>query len=105
MKPFAWNWKRTGQTCGTALAMAMLAGCAGVSPIESRKEHRADAYAALTPQFQSLVNSGQICEGMNADAVYIAWGPPDETKRGESSEGPTETWRYFGGHAQSIQST
>ena len=77
----------------------MLSGCAS-STIESRKKERLDAYNQLAPEERAEVDQGQIKVGMNADAVYIAWGKPSQVVAGESGQGPLATWLYFGTYFQ-----
>src|SRR4051812_7453982 len=73
----------------------LLCGCA-TSSIDSRRSERMSAYTALKPEFQQLADQGRIIVGMPNDAVYIAWGKPSEVIRGQSANGGTETWRYYG---------
>lgn len=80
----------------------LISGCA-TNSIESRRSERLSAYTALRPDFQQLVDQGQITSGMSADAVYIAWGKPSEVVQGQSTDRPTETWRYYGTRAQPYQ--
>jgi len=61
------------------------------------------AYTALKPEFQQLADQGRIIVGMPNDAVYIAWGKPSEVIRGQSANGATETWRYYGTCARPYQ--
>jgi len=74
----------------------VLVGCA-TSTIASRKQERANGYAALTPEFQTLVSEGQIRRGMSEDAVYIAWGKPAQILHQEDQHGMTTVWIYEGG--------
>jgi hypothetical protein len=60
-----------------ALACVVFIGCANHS-VETRRRERAAAYAALNPEFQRLVDAGQIKAGMPEDAVYIALGRPTQ---------------------------
>jgi hypothetical protein len=76
------------------LAVVFLVGCA--TTVDDRKKERFAAYSELPPETQSLVDSGQIKVGMPKDAVYIAWGKPDQITRSESEQGQTETWSYHG---------
>lgn len=78
------------------VAGALLSGCA--STIEDRRKERLAAYAALPGEQQSLVDTGRIKVGMPKDAVYIAWGKPDRVIQGESSQGATESWVYYGSY-------
>jgi len=74
-----------------------LTGCATTSTIESRKQERVAAYAALSPEFKSLVDGGQIRKGMSEDAVYIAWGRPAQILQQEDQSGAATIWLYEGG--------
>jgi hypothetical protein len=78
------------------LAALLLTGCA-TSTVQSRKQERAGAFAALAPEFQALVADGQIRRGMTEDAVYIAWGKPMQILHEENSQGRATTWLYEGG--------
>lgn len=70
----------------------ILTGCTTVS---SRIQERPEAYQSLSPADQALVQQGKIREGMSRDAVYIAWGAPNETAPGRNSGRMVETWIYF----------
>lgn len=79
------------------LTSLLLTGCATTTTIESRKTERAAAYAALSPEFKTLVDDGQIRKGMTEDAVYIAWGKPAQILQQENQQGPATIWLYEGG--------
>lgn len=81
--------------------MIFLASCA-TSTVESRKQERMTSYLSLTPEQKRLVDAGQIRVGLNADAVYIAWGPPGEVVESESDQGHITTWIY---HGQTMEET
>ena len=79
-----------------ALPVALLfSGCKSTT-IESRRTQRAQAYAALSPEQQRFVDTGEIRSGMNEDAVFIAWGPAWEILRGETDGQLLTTWIYRG---------
>ena len=82
------------------LALLLLAGCAAPSTIESRRIEKSAAYQALPPDQQAMVDSGQIRVGMSADAVYIAWGKPNEVLESEDAQGRITTWLYHGSWLQ-----
>ena len=84
--------------CGFLLLLAslLLTGCA-TSTIESRKRERTSGFAALSPEFKSLVSDGQIRRGMSEDAVYIAWGKPAQILQREDQSGLETIWVYLGG--------
>ena len=71
-------------------------GCSTLGTIQSREKERATAYAALPPQTQALVNQGRVAVGMTPDAVYMAWGRPDEVLQSGDPSGVYTTWVYRG---------
>ena len=79
----------------------LLAGCATKSTIETRKVERLSAYEALPADQKAMVDAGQIRIGMPADAVYMAWGKPNEILESEDpQQGHLVFWRYFGSWLQ-----
>lgn len=93
-------WRRIGVRGILLLWLVWLTGCAGSATdpkqIAKRREERAAAYAALTPEQQALVNRGQIQVGMPEDAVYIAWGKPSQTLQRGDATGEETLWLYSG---------
>jgi len=85
------------KSAGIALALAMLAGCA-TQTIQSRKQERYAAYAALSPEMRDAVDRGMIKVGMPMDAVYIAWGSPSQVTSGGNASGEVTTWLYNAGY-------
>lgn len=73
-------------------SVLVLAGC---STTETRIAERPQAYQHLSPSDQALVQQGRIREGFSRDAVYIAWGSPDQTAEGRNRGHRVETWIYF----------
>jgi hypothetical protein len=71
-------------------------GCAAKSTIETRKTERAAAFAGLPVEQQRLVDQGLIQVGMSEDAVYMAWGKPEQALRSGDATGETVTWLYHG---------
>src|SRR5262245_3577365 len=83
------------------LASLTLCGCATTAQkFEARKKERYAAYSALSPEMRAAVDKGEIKVGMSEDAVYVAWGPPSQILKGESSGGATPTWIYAGTYLQ-----
>lgn len=74
--------------------IGFLCGCA--STVADRRKQMIGAYSQLPSEMQTLVDTGQIKVGLPKDAVYIAWGKPDQTVQGESAQGKAETWLYYG---------
>ena len=77
------------------LSALFAAGCAS-STVESRRTERMAAYSALPADQRALVDQGQVRVGMNQDAVYIAWGAPQQKTQSEDGGGLSETWVYHG---------
>jgi hypothetical protein len=88
------NW-----SCFGLLSGLLLAGCA-TSTVETRKQERPAAYAALPADQKQLVDQGKIRVGMAPEAVYIAWGPPSEVLEQETTQCHTIIWIYHGQWAQ-----
>lgn len=84
------------------LVLLLAAGCA-TSTIQSRERARAAAYASLSPQVKTLVNQGRIAVGMTPNAVYIAWGKPDEELHSGNQQGVKTTWVYRGAFLEETQ--
>lgn len=87
--------RRSSQTIVTwaALAGAFILG--GCSTVETRIAENPAAYSRLSPRDQALVSEGKIREGLSRDAVYIAWGAPNEHGPGRNRGATVETWIYF----------
>lgn len=76
--------------------LAVLALFTGAcSTIESRINENPTAFYRLSPEDQQLVLQGRISEGFDRDAVYIAWGRPDEVTQGQRQGKMTESWIYL----------
>jgi hypothetical protein len=96
------NFKGYAALSATALAGVLLAGCATSGTIQSREQERPAAYAALSPDTQALVDQGKIKTGMNEDAVYLAWGNPQQRTEGENEIEHTTTWTYYRSYLQPV---
>jgi hypothetical protein len=70
-----------------------LAGC---STPQTRISENPGIYNSLSPTDQALVSRGDIREGMSQDAVFLAWGPPNQRGPGRNRGSRTENWLYFG---------
>jgi len=64
------------------------------STVESRIKQNSAAFNSLSPSDQALVRNGQIVEGLPQAAVYIAWGPPDQTRSGQRNGKSYAAWVY-----------
>jgi len=84
------------------LVAFLVQGCA-TSTIVNRRQEKLAAYNALPAAQRELVDHGQIQVGMGQDAVYIAWGPPEQVLEEETQEGHTVTWLYHGQWMQESQ--
>jgi hypothetical protein len=79
-------------TIGLVMAVFLLTSCATVG---GRISQHPDLYQSLSPSDQALVSQGQIRPGMTMDAVWLAWGTPDQKMPGDVRGRPTETWVYL----------
>jgi hypothetical protein len=78
----------------------MLAGCV-TSTLNTRKQERAVAYAALSREHKVAVDTGRILFGMDTNAAYIAWGSPSAIE----ANGTAQTWFYYGSEQQQHKTT
>lgn len=74
-----------------ALGALVFAGC---STTESRISDHRDMFNSLSPAEQQLVAAGQIRTGMSQNAVWLAWGSPEQRAAGAMRGQMTETWIY-----------
>lgn len=77
----------------------LLVGCA-TNTFEKRRTERLPAYNALSPEFKTAVELGEIKVGMPQDAVYLAWGSPSEILKSGNEKGETTRWLYYGSYMQ-----
>ncbi len=79
------------------LAAGILIGlpaCSTLTTPSARIERYPEKYQALPADHQQLVSQGRIAEGMNQDAVFLAWGTPNHVMSGSDRGSPYETWSY-----------
>jgi hypothetical protein len=76
--------------CLSASAL-ILPGC---STTESRISDHPEIFQTLSANDQELVKVGKIREGMGQNAVWLAWGAPDQKATGVARGKPVETWIY-----------
>jgi hypothetical protein len=63
---------------------------------ESRISQHPEMFQRLSPSDQALVQQSKIRNGMSQDAVYLAWGAPDQRATGTVHGRSAETWIYTG---------
>jgi hypothetical protein len=78
-------------TLAIACGALFLSGCA---TIDSRISQHPEIFQSLSPSDQALVRQGHIREGMTQDAVWLAWGSPEQRGFGRMKGRQTETWIY-----------
>ncbi len=78
-------------TIGIAASALLLTSC---STTETRISDHPEIFQTLSPRDQELVRQGKIREGMSQNAVWIAWGSPDQKATGSARGRPVETWIY-----------
>ena len=76
----------------TAAGALFFGGCA--TP-ESRISENRDLYNSLPARQQQLVAQGQVAPGMSRNAVWLAWGAPEQKVNGYARGNATETWVYY----------
>lgn len=79
-------------TFGIAVGIMTLTSCATT---EARISQHPEMYQRLSPSDQALVSQGQMRQGMTMDAVWLAWGTPDQRIPDNMRVRPTETWVYL----------
>jgi hypothetical protein len=84
--------KRVALIFGIAAAALFFASCGTPG---TRISQNPEIYQRLSSRDQALVNQGQIRLGMTMDAVWLAWGTPEQKIPGERRGRPTETWVYL----------
>jgi len=77
----------------TAAAGALFLG--GCATPEKRISQNPDLYHSLPARQQQLVAQGQIVPGMSRNAVWLAWGGPEQKVNGYARGNTTETWVYL----------
>ncbi len=78
-----------------AVVALLLMGCAS-SGISARKAARVAAFQNFSSDVQRLIEHGQIAEGMDTNAVFVAWGQPSKVTRSLGNE----LWVYESGWVQ-----
>jgi hypothetical protein len=83
------------------ISKTLLLGLAGAGlcltsceTLENRISEHQDMFNSLSPSDQALVREGKIRSGMSMNAVWLAWGSPEQKTSGEMRGRPTETWIY-----------
>ena len=87
-----------GRVAHVALIFAITAGAlilVGCATTQSRISQHPEMYQRLSARDQALVSQGQIRAGMTMDAVWLAWGTPDQKIPDHIGDRPTETWLYL----------
>src|SRR5215470_9545525 len=84
--------KRVPLTFEIAAAALLFTSCGTTG---QRISQHPEIYQRLSPRDQALVSQGQIRPGMNMDAVWLAWGTPEQTIPGYGRGRATETWVYL----------
>ena len=92
------SFRMQGRVAHVALIFAITAGAlilVGCATTQSRISQHPEMYQRLSARDQALVSQGQIRAGMSMDAVWLAWGTPDEKIPDNMGGRPTETWLYL----------
>src|SRR5438309_106490 len=74
------------KTISKALLLALTAAglcLTSCETLENRISEHPDIYNSLSPRDQTLVREGKIRSGMDMNAVWLAWGSPEQKMSGE----------------------
>ena len=71
-----------------------LFGLTACSTPKTRAHERSEAFTALPETFRSAVLKGEIIQGMDTNAVYIALGQPTRMETNVERGVPLERWIY-----------
>ncbi|HEU0273067.1 MAG TPA: hypothetical protein VFQ83_00885 [Candidatus Udaeobacter sp.] len=82
--------KRFATTFAITVVALFFTSCATPG---ARISQHPDIYQRLSPRDQALVSEGQIRRGMGPDAVWLAWGTPEQKIPGPIRG--SETWVYI----------
>ncbi len=80
-----------------ALTGLSLSACQTATPADRIAANPA-MFSALPTEQQSLVRQGRISEGMNQDAVMLAWGKPNAPVYRAQKDGKNITRWYYEGY-------
>ena len=75
------------------IGVISLSNCASDSR-QKRIAKNPEIFGQLSQDHQSLVQQGQISQGMNKKAVYLAWGDPSRSSKGAAAGAQFEKWYY-----------
>ena len=76
------------------ISVVGLSNCA--STPTTRAQRRPAAFQAIPESQKQTVLAGGVTEGMNRDAVWIAWGPASSISQASEEGKSYEIWRYTG---------
>jgi hypothetical protein len=81
-------------------ALSLVASCAtlflaGCVTTQTRINDHPEIFQSLSANDQALVSRGEIRPGMSQNAVWLAWGNPDQKLPGNVHGRPAETWVYM----------
>lgn len=75
-----------------ACSALLLASC---STTQTRIGQHPEIFNSLSPSDQALVSRGEIRPRMSQNAVWLAWGAPEEKIPSNMRGRPAETWIYM----------
>jgi hypothetical protein len=83
---------RVAMASTITIVVLIFGGCAST---ETRISQHPEIYQQLSARDQALVSQGQIRAGMTMDAVWLAWGTPDQKIPENMGDRQAETWLYL----------
>lgn len=81
-------------------ALSLVAVCAalllsGCVTTQTRINQHPEIFQSLSPSDQALVSRGEVRPGMSQNAVWLAWGTPEQKIPGNVHGRLAETWVYM----------
>lgn len=70
-----------------------LSSCTPNTP-QTRIQKHPKMYENQSARNQEFIQQGRIAKGMSKDAVYLAWGAPDQELSGYKNNSEYALWRY-----------
>ncbi len=92
------SYRMMARMARVALTITVMAGAlifSGCATTATRISQHPEIYQSLSAPDQALVSQGQIRTGMTMDAVWLAWGTPEQKIPGNVRGRTTETWVYL----------
>lgn len=88
------NLCKTFRYLAIIAGLTLFCGCSSNNQIEARRHEKWLQYGSMNWETRGLIEQGIICQGMSQDAVFIAFGEPDEKFGAGNNSSETMRWGY-----------